>query len=161
MFSFAFKKVKPLCTIFRLGSVQSLSHVRLCNPMDCSKPSPTPGSCSKLCSSTRWCHPTINHLILCHTLLLPPSIFPSIRVFSTESDLRIGGQSSRASPSASVLPINIQDWFPLGLTGLISLHSKGLSRVFSNTTVQKHQFFSAQPCLWSNSHIHTWLLEKP
>ena len=72
-----------------------------------------------------------------------------------------GGQSIGASASASVLPMNIQDWFPLGLNGLIFLQSKGLSRVFSNTTVQKHQFFSIQPSLWSNSHIHTWLLEKP
>ena len=71
-----------------------------------------------------------------------------------------GGQSIGASASASVLPMNIQDWFPLGLTGLISLQSNGLSRVFSNTTVQKHQFFSAQLSLYSNSHIHTWLLEK-
>ena len=72
-----------------------------------------------------------------------------------------GGQSIGASASASVLPTNIQAWFPLGLTGLISLLSKGLSRVFSNITVQKHQFFGAQPSLWSNSHIPTWLLEKP
>ena len=71
-----------------------------------------------------------------------------------------GGQSIGVSASASVLPMNIQDWFPLGLTGLISLLSKGLSRVFSNTTVQKHQFFSAQPSLWPSSHIHTWLLAK-
>ena len=71
-----------------------------------------------------------------------------------------GGQSIEVSASASVLPMNIQDWFPLGWTGLISLLSKGLSRVFSNTTVQKHQFFSSQPSLWSNSHIHRWLLEK-
>ena len=80
-----------------------------------------------------------NHLIICHPLLLPPSIFPSIRVFSNES----------------VLPMNIQDWFPLGLTGLISLHARGLLRVFSNTTAQKHQFFGAQPSFWSNSHIHS------
>jgi len=71
-----------------------------------------------------------------------------------------GGQSIGASPSASVLPMNIQDWFPLQLTGLISLQSKGLSKVFSNITVQKHQFFGAQLSLWSTSHIHTWLLEK-
>ena len=71
-----------------------------------------------------------------------------------------GGQSIGASTSASVLPMNIQDWFPLGLTGWISLQSKGLSRVFSNTTVQKHQFFSPQPSLWSNSLIYTWLLEN-
>ena len=98
-----------------------------------------------------------NYLILCHPLLLPPSIFPSIRVFSNQSALHIRWTSA----SASVLPMNIQGWFPLGLTGLISLLSKGLSRVFSHTTVQKHQFFGAQPSFWSNPHIHTWLLEKP
>ena len=87
-----------------------------------------------------------NHLILCHPLL-PSSIFPSIRDFSDESILHIGGQSTGTSASASVFPMNIQDWFPLGWTGWISLQSKGLSRVFSNTTVQKHQFFSAQLCL--------------
>ena len=71
------------------------------------------------------------------------------------------GQSIEASASTSVLPVNIQSWFPLGLTGLVSLLFKGLSRVFFNTTVWKHQFFDTQPSLWSNSHIHTWLLEKP
>ena len=71
------------------------------------------------------------------------------------------GQSIGASRLASVFPVNIQGWFPLGLTDLISLQSRGLSRIFSNTTVQKHQFFSTQPSLWSNSHIHPWLLEKP
>ena len=86
-----------------------------------------------------------NHLILCHPLLLPPSVFPSIRVFSNESFLRIRWPKFiGVSASASVLPMNIQDWFPLGWTGLISLLSKGLSRVFSNTTVQKNQFFSVQ-----------------
>jgi len=103
------------------------------------------------------CHPLLH---LCHPLLLLHSIFPSIRVFSNRL-FPSGGQSIGASASASVLPTNIQDWFPLGLTSLISLQSKGLVRVFSNTTVQKHQFFSAQLSLWSNSHIHTWLLEKP
>ena len=81
--------------------------------------------------------------------------FPMSQLFSS------GGQSTGASASASVLPVNIQDWFPLGLTGLISLKSKGLSRVFSNTTIQTHPFFHAQPSLWFSSHIHTWLLEKP
>ena len=94
-----------------------------------------------------------NHLILCCPLLLLPSVFPSIRIFSNESVLHIRWQSIGAS--ASVLPMNIQDWFPLGLTGWISLQSKGLSRVFSNTTVQKYQFFNVQLSLWSNSHIHT------
>ena len=88
-----------------------------------------------------------NHLILCLPLFLLPSIFPSIRVFTS------GGQSIGVSASALVLQMNIQDWFPLGLTGLISLQSKGLLRVFSNTTVQKHQFFGGQLSLWSNSHI--------
>ena len=99
-----------------------------------------------------------NHLILCHPLLLP-SIFPSIRVISSELilDIRWPG----VGVLASALPMNIQDWFPLGLTGWISLQSKGLSRVFSNTTVQKHQFFGAQLSLQSSCHIHTWPLEKP
>ena len=100
-----------------------------------------------------------NHLILCPRLLLP-SIFPSIRVFSWVNSAS-GDQSTGASTSASVLPVNIKSWFPLGLTGLISLLSKGLSRVLASTTVQKHQFFGAQPSLWSKSHIHAWLLERP
>ena len=85
-----------------------------------------------------------NHLILCRPLLLPPSIFPSIRVFSNESALHIRGPKYWISAPTSVLPMNIQDWFPLGWTGWISLQTKGLSRVFSNTTIQKHQFFGAQ-----------------
>ena len=81
--------------------------------------------------------------------------------FQWISSFTSGGQSIGVSALASVLPTNIQGWFPLGWTGWISLQSKGLSRVFSNTTVQKHQFFGTQPSLWSNSHIHTWPLEKP
>ena len=88
-----------------------------------------------------------NHLILCCPPLLLPSVFPSIRFFSNESVLIVIGQSIGVSASASVLPMNIQGWFPRGLTGLMSLQSKGLSRVFSSTTVQKHQFFGAQPSL--------------
>ena len=99
-----------------------------------------------------------NHLVLCCSLLLIPSAFSSIRVFSNESVFASGGQSIGASVSASVLLMNIQDWFPLGLTDLISLQSKGLSRVFSDTTVWKHQFFGSQLSLWSKPHIHTWLL---
>ena len=102
-----------------------------------------------------------NHLILCCPLLLLHSILPNIRVFSNESVLHIRWPTYWVSASASVLPVNIQDWFPLGLTDLISLQPKGLSRVFSNTTVQRHQFFDTYLSLWSNSHIHTWLLEKP
>ena len=102
-----------------------------------------------------------NHFFLCLPLLLPPSIFPSIRIFSNESVLCIRWPKFRDSASASFLPKNLQDWFPIRLTGLISLQSKGLSRVFSNTIVQKHQFFCAQLSSWSNSHIYMWLLEKP
>ena len=111
-----------------------------------------------------------NHLILCRPLLLLPSIFPSIRIFSNELTwlFESSDQSSGASASAfqwvpmnSVFPMNIQAWFPLGFTGWMTLQSKGFSRVFSNTTVKKHQFFSTRPSLWYSSHIHTWLLEKP
>ena len=94
-----------------------------------------------------------NHLILCCPLLLLPSIFPTSQFFTS------GGQSFGAS--ATILPKNIQDWFPLAWTGWISLHSKALSRVFSNTTVQKHQYFGTHLSLYSNSHIRIWLLEKP
>ena len=120
-------------------------------------PSPTPGVYSNSCPSSQWCHPTISSSVVPFTSRLQS--FPASGSFPVSQFSASGGQSIRAS--ASVLPMNIQDWFPLGLTGLISLQSKGLSRVFSNTTVQKHQFFSAQLSLWSNSHIHTWPLEKP
>ena len=101
-------------------------------------PSPTPGAYSNSCPIESMM--PSNHLILCHPLLLPPSIFPSIRsqLFSS------GGQSIGVSASVSILPVNIQDWFPLGWTGWITLQSKGLSRVFLNITIQKYQFFSAQ-----------------
>ena len=102
-----------------------------------------------------------SHLILCHPLLLLPSIFPSIKVVSNESTLRMKWPNIGVSASASVLPMNTQDWSPLGWTGWISLQSKGLSGVFSNTTSQKHQLFKAQVSSQSNSHIHTWPLEKP
>ena len=109
-----------------------------------------------------------NHLIVCHPLLLWPSVFPSIRVFSNESALRIrwpkywsfSFNSSPSNEHPGLISFRM-DWSPLGWTGWISLQFKGLSRVFSNTTVQKHQFFGAQLSLQSNSHIHTWLLEKP
>ena len=100
-----------------------------------------------------------NHLILCCPLLLLPAIPPSIRVFSNESTLHV--RWPKHCFSFSISPMNTQDWFPLGWTGWISLQSKGLSRVFSNATVQKHQFFGAQLSSQSNSHIHTWPLEKP
>ena len=122
-----------------------LQHTRLPSP------SPTPGACSNSCPSSWWCHPTISSSVI--PLLLLPSIFSSIRVFSNEF-FAWGAQSIGVSASASVLPMNIQDWLPLGLTGLISLQSKGLSKVFSNTTVQKHQFFDAHLSLYFEEY---WL----
>ena len=102
-----------------------------------------------------------NHLILWHPLLICLQSFPAAWSFPMSWLFTSGGQGIGASPSASVFPMNIQDWFPLGSTGLISLHFKGLSRVFSSTTIGNYQFFGAQPSLQSSSHIHTWLLEKP
>ena len=133
------------------------------NPMDCSIQASLSFTISQSLlklTSIELVMPS-NHLILCRSLLLLPSIFPSIRVFSNELALRIRGWSTGVSASASVLPMNIQGWFSLGLTGLISLQYKGLSRVFTSTTIWKHQFFCVQPSLWSISHIHTWLLKKP
>ena len=121
-------------------------------------PSPTPGVYSNSCPLSQWCHPTILSSIVIFSSCLQS--FPALGYFPMTQFFKSGDQSIGVSASASVLPMNIQGWFPLGLAGLI-LQSKGLSRVFSNTTVQKHQFFSAQPSLWSNSHIHTWLLKKP
>ena len=102
-----------------------------------------------------------SHLILCCPFSSCPQSLPASRSFPMSQLFPWGGQSIGVSASASVLPMNIQDQYPLGWTGWISLQSKGLSRVFSNTTVQKHQFFGAQPSSQSNSHIHTWLLWKP
>ena len=118
--------------------------------------SPTPGAYSNSCPFSWWCHPTISSSVVPFSSFLQS--FPASWSFQMSQFLASDGQSIGAS--ASVLPMNIQGWFPLGLTVLISLVSKGLSRVFSSTTVWRHQFFSAQPSLWSNSHIHPWLLEK-
>ena len=101
-----------------------------------------------------------SHLILCHPLLLLPPIPPSIRVFPMSQLFPSGGQNTGVSASASVLPMNTQDWSPLAWPGWISLQSMGLSRVFSNTTVQKHQFFGAQLSSQSNSYIHAWPMEN-
>ena len=106
-----------------------------------------------------WCHPTVFSFVVPFSSCLQS--FPASGSFPMSQFFASGGQSIGASASASVLLLNIQGWFPLGLSGLISLQSKGLSRVFSNTTVGMHHFFSAQPSLWSSSHIYTWLLEKP
>ena len=102
-----------------------------------------------------------NHLILCCPLLLLPSVFPRIKVFSNESVLCIGWPEYYSFSFSIILPMNIHGWFSLGWTGLISLLSKGVSRVFSSIIVRKHQFLVTQPSLWSNSHIHIWPLEKP
>ena len=117
-------------------------------------PSPTPGVYSSSGPSSRWCHPNISSSVTPFSCL---QSFPASGSFPMSQFFTLSGQSIGASASASILLMNIQDWFPLGLTGLISLQSKGLSRVFSNTTVQKHQFSGTQPSLWSNSHICTWL----
>ena len=117
-------------------------------------PSPTPRDDSNSCPSSQWCHPTISSPVSSCLQSFPASrTFPMSQLFTSH------GQSIGASTSALVLPMNIHGWFPLGLTGLISFQSKGLSRVFSNTTIQKHQFINAQPSLWSSSHIWTWLLD--
>ena len=150
--------------VLMFSSVQSLSHVRLfANPWITARQaslSITNSQSSPKLMSIELVMPS-SHLILCHPLPLLPPIPPSIRVFPKESTLPWGGQTIGVSASASVLPMNTQDWSPLEWTGWISLLSKGLSRVFSNTTVQKHQFFGTQPSSQSNSHIHTWPLEKP
>ena len=122
-------------------------------------PSPTPRACSNSCPSSRWCHPTITFSVVPFSSCLQS--FPASGSFPMSWFFPSGGQSIGTSASASVLPMNIQDWFSLGWTSWISLQSKGLSRVFSNTTVQEHQLFNAQLCLWFTSHIHTRLLGKP
>ena len=113
----------------------------LCSPL-------SPGVCSNSCPLSQWCHPTISSSVV--PFSSSPQSFPASGSFPMSRPFASGGQSIRASASVSVLPMNIQDWFPLGWTGLISLLSKGLSR----------GFFSTQPSLWSSSHIHIWLLEK-
>ena len=130
-----------------------LQHTRLPYPLL------SPWVCSNSYPLSRWCHPTISSSVT--SFFSCPQSFPASRFFPMSWPLTSGGQSSRLLASASVLPMNVQGWFPLGLTGLISLQSKRLTRVFSSITIWKHQFFSAQSSLRSNSHILTWLLEKP
>ena len=121
-------------------------------------PSPAPEVHSNSYPLSCWCHPAISSSVVPFSSC--PQSLPASESFPISQLFAWGGQSIGVSASTSVLPMNTQDW-SLGWTGWISLQSKGLSRVFSNTTVQKHQFFSAQPSSQSNSHIHTWLLEKP
>ena len=121
-------------------------------------PSPSPRVHSNSCPLSRWCHPAIPSSVIPFSSC--PQSLPASESFAMSQLFAWGGQSIGVSALASFLPMNTQDWFSLEWTGWI-LQSKGLSRVFSNTTVQKHQFFSSQPSSQSNSHIHTWPLEKP
>ena len=147
----------------QFSSVKSLSHIWLfANPWITAHQaslSITPGVYSNSCPSSRWCHPAISSSVVpfssCLQSLPASQSLPMSQLFTW------GGQSIRVSASASVLPMNTQDWSPLGWTGWLSLQSNGLSRAFSNTTVQKHPFFGAQPSSQSNSHIHVWPLGKP
>ena len=123
-------------------------------------PSPTPGVYPNSCPLSRWCHPAISSSVIPFSCC-PQSLPAESGSFLISQLFAWGGQSIGGSASASVLPMNTQDWSPLGWTGWISLQSKGLSRVFSSTTPQKHQFFGTQLSSQSNSHIHTWPLEKP
>ena len=122
-------------------------------------PSPTPGVHSNSCASSRWCHPAISSSVVPFSSC--PQSFPASGSFPVSQLFTWGGQSTGVSALASVLQMNTQDWSPLGCTDWISLQSKGLSRVFSNTTVQKHQYFGAQLSSQSNSCNHTLSLEKP
>ena len=132
--------------------LHELQHTRLLCP------SPTPRACLNSCPLSWSCHPTISSSVIPFSSCLQS--FPVSGSFPVNWLFPSDGRSIGASASAPVLSMNIQHWFPLGLAGLISLQSKELSIVFSNTTIHKHQFFGAQPSLWSNSHIHAWLLEK-
>ena len=145
-----FSSVAQSCQTLRpLG----LKHIRF----PC--PSPTPRAYSNSCPLSRWCHPIISASVVRFSSCLQS--FPASGSFQMSQVFASSGQSIGVSASTSVLPVNTQDWSPLGWTGWISLQSKGLSRVFSNTTVQKHQFFGTQLSLWSHSHIHTWPQGKP
>ena len=139
---------------------RGLQHVRLpCpSPSFGTCPSPSCGTCSNSGPLSQWCYPTISSFVVPFSSCLQS--FPASGSFLMSQLFTSGGQSIGALALASVLPMNIQDLFPLGLTGLISLQPNGLPRVFSNTTIQKHQLFGAQPSLWSSSQICTWLLEK-
>ena len=145
-------------------SVHSLSHVRICTtPWTAARqdpcPSPTPGVYPNSCPSSQWCYPAISSSVVPFSSC--PQSLPASESFPINQLFTWGGQSIRVSASTLVLQMTIQDWFPLGVTGWISMQSKGLSRVFSNTTVKKHQFFGVQLSSQSNSHIRTWPLEKP
>ena len=135
--SCAFSSVQFSCSVMSNSlKLHGPQHARL----PC--PSPTPGAYSNLCSLSRWCHPTISSSVVPFSFC--PQSFPALGSFQMSQRFASGGQRIGVSASAPVIPMNIQDWFPLGWTSWISLQSKGLSRIFSNTTLQKHQFFSTQ-----------------
>ena len=134
--------------------VRSRSHVRLCNPMDRSMPGfPVHHQLPELTWTplSQWCHPTMSSSVIPFSSCLQS--FPASGSFSMSLFFASGSRSIGVSASASVLLMNIQDWFPLGWTGWLFLKSNGLSRVFSSTIIQKHQFFSTQPSLWTNCHV--------
>ena len=168
--------IQPWCTPFpiwhhsgsmivpQFSSVQSLSRVWLLRPHESQHarppcPSPTPRVHPNSCPSSRWCHAAISSFVIPFSSY--PQSLPASGTFPMSQLFTWGGQSIGVSALASVFPKNSQDWSPLGWTGWISLKSKGLARVFSNTTVQKHQFFSAHLSSQSNFNIHRWPLEKP
>ena len=153
-------KVLPVSSV-QFSSVQSLSRVWLfASPWIAARQtSLSITSYPNPCPSSRWCHPAISSSVVPFSSC--PQALPALRSFPMSQLFAWGGQSIGVSASASFLPKKSQGWSPSEWTGWISLESKGLSRVFSNTTVQKHQFFGAQFSSPSNSHIHTWLLEKP
>ena len=137
----------PFCEQYQFSSVQSLSHVQLfATPWTAARqasyPSPTPGVYSNSCPLSRWYHSTISSSVIPFSSC--PQSLPALGSFQMSQFFTSGGQSIEVSASTSDFPVNIQDWYPLGWTGWISLQSKGLSWIFSNSTVQKHQFFSAQ-----------------
>ena len=136
-----------------------LQHARLPGPSLSPCPSISPRVCSNSCPLSQWWDPTILSSVVPFSFC--PQSFPALGSFPTRWLFSSVGRSIGASASASILPMNIQGWFPLGLAALISLQSKGFSRVFSSTTVWIHQFFGTQPSLRSNFHIRTWLLGKP
>ena len=156
-----------LCLSIPISSVQFISVAQscptLCDPMNRSTPGlPVHHQLPELTQThplSQWCHPAISSSIVPFSSC--PQSLPASESCPISQLFAWGGQNTGVSALASFLPKNTQDWSPLDWTGWISLQSKGLSRVFSNTTVQKHQFFGAQPSSQSNSHIHTWLLEKP
>ena len=168
-FDFASTQGQPFCACFTVSvsgfsSVQPLSRVRLfATPWiaarQASCPSPTPGVNSDSHPSSQWCHPAISSFVIPFSSC--PQSLPASESFPMTQRFTSGGQSTGVSALASFLPKKSQGWSPSEWTGWISLYSKGLSRVFSNTTVQKHQFSGTQLSSQSNSHIHTWLLEKP